>query len=107
MESTKTVIRTLVCQRILQEARPVLVTERYDFMLDEMYGAETFFQNMNIRPSTAIKECDPTAYRCGLNDYCDTDETLIYIDGEYYSRDDIQTIKDEICEEVQAVEGDE
>jgi len=41
--------------------------EQYEEMLDEVYG--TF---MEMDASYILKECDPTAYRCGLLDYVDS-----------------------------------
>ena len=40
---------------------------QYDDMLDECYP-ELF----NMLPSRILSECDPIAYRCGLNDYVDS-----------------------------------
>lgn len=40
--------------------------DQYEEMLDECEGE---FMGMNA--SYILRECDPTSYRCGLNDYCD------------------------------------
>lgn len=107
METSKTNIQAMVFERIRAECSPVDVSDIYDSMLDDTYQHESFFQNTHILPSKALKECDPIAYQTGLNDYVDCDESLTYIDGEYYSRHDVQEIKDAIIAEVEAVEGDE
>jgi len=41
-------------------------TNEYDNMLDEVYG-----EFMDMQASYILKECDPIAYRCGLNDYAE------------------------------------
>jgi hypothetical protein len=107
MESTKTAVQSFVFERIRNECRPVDINEKYDAALDDSYQHDDFFQRMHILPSRALKELDPTAYQCGLNDYVDYDEGIIYIDGEYYNRDDVQEVKDAIIAEVEAVKGDE
>lgn len=42
-------------------------SEQYDDMLNDCYP-ELF----NMLPSRILNECDPTAYRCGLNDFVDS-----------------------------------
>jgi peptidoglycan hydrolase CwlO-like protein len=41
--------------------------DSYCDMLDDCYP-ELF----NMQPSYILRKCDPTAYRCGLNDYVDS-----------------------------------
>ena len=49
----------------------------YDEMLDELYG-EPECCGITVTPHTFIEEQDPTAYRCGYNDYVDaTQETQV------------------------------
>ena len=45
-------------------------TEEYDEMLDE--EGEVSIAGYSFNPSSALKELDPTAYRCGLLDYVDS-----------------------------------
>jgi hypothetical protein len=42
----------------------------YDQYLDDCYG-DIEIAGMDFSTSHALKELDPTAYRCGFNDYCD------------------------------------
>jgi hypothetical protein len=47
----------------------------------------------------ALKEVDPTAFRCGHNDYVDAEcqnDQLMEIDNEHYNFDEAQEIIDEI-----------
>ena len=45
----------------------------YDDMLDEVYG-EIKICGYEYSASYALKEIDPTAYRCGFNDWCDAED---------------------------------
>ena len=58
--------------------------ERYDRMLDECYEPHP----LGYDPSKILKKCDPIAYRCGFNDWLDSeiDETINEIDGEYFDK---------------------
>lgn len=48
------------------ELSPDDFIDDYEVMLDELYGSF-----MGYAASTILYEVDPTAYRCGLNDYVD------------------------------------
>lgn len=65
----------------------------YGLYLDEVYG-DVEICGMTYNAGDALKEVDPTAYRCGMNDYLDglcSDNTLIEINGEYYSYSDVES----------------
>tara|TARA_R110000751_G_scaffold245206_1_gene345226 strand:- start:14 stop:241 length:228 start_codon:yes stop_codon:yes gene_type:complete len=47
------------------------VYEMYDEMIDDC-SEEVKIGNMTYSPSRVLKEVDPIAYRCGLNDYLDS-----------------------------------
>lgn len=49
------------------ELNPDNYEDQYCEMLDGCYP-----QLFNMLPSYILRECDPTAYRCGLNDYVDS-----------------------------------
>lgn len=58
----------------------------YDAMLDDIYP-ECKIAGNTYSTSRALKEVDPTAYRCGFSDWLDsemTDNKLVEIDGKYY-----------------------
>lgn len=61
---------------------------RYDEALDEVYGAVKVAA-CEYETSRALKELDPTAYRCGFSDWLDAEVgcTLWEYDGEYYDED--------------------
>ena len=61
--------------------------DMYDDMLDECYP-EVVIGNMRYSPARVLKDTDPIAYRCGLNDWLDAEMSDGYIiedDGKYYS----------------------
>ena len=72
-------------EAILEEVE----TDQYDEFLDEAYG-EVEIAGMTFSTSYALKELDPTAYRCGFNDYTDglRDEVGDLLDGLDYGDED-------------------
>ena len=46
-------------------------TDEYDEILDEQ--GPVIVAGMEFMPSAILKEMDPTAYRCGLNDFNDAE----------------------------------
>jgi hypothetical protein len=47
------------------------IYDAYDEMLDDCYPMVKI-GNLGYSPSRVLKEVDPIAYRCGLNDYLDS-----------------------------------
>lgn len=93
----------MVVDRIKQDCHPVDTEERFVDMFNELYEHESFFQNMHLSPARVLKECDPIAFSQGVNDYNDSDEDLIEIDGEYYSRDEVEEVKQQLIAEIENV----
>jgi hypothetical protein len=66
--------------------RQQLITEDqamdlYEDMLNECYR-RVEFGNLSYAPSTVLREVDPTAFRCGFNDYVDSlTEDGIFVEG--------------------------
>lgn len=74
---------------------------RFDQMLDDSYDFESVggpFSHMV--PSQVLKEMDPTAYRCGVNDYMDVLETY-EIDCETYDMREVDEAKDSFIEDLE------
>lgn len=72
--------------------------QRYDDMLDEVYG-EAKIGGYEYSTSKAMKEVDPTAYRCGFSDWLDSEcqsDVLIEVDGEYYDFSDFKEYQNEV-----------
>lgn len=81
-------------RHVTEECERVDLEARYDEMLDECYSFKDvggIFSNMS--PSRVLKEVDPTAYRCGMNDWEDS-EGLVEIGGDYYEQDKVDTARD-------------
>ena len=74
------------------ELDPDNYEEQYDDMLNECYP-EVF----NIQPSRILYECDPIAYRCGMNDYIDSLE-LSDDDGYNELIDELEELENELEE---------
>lgn len=80
--------------------------ERFDEMLDDCYSFEKVggpFSNMS--PSSVLKEVDPTAYRCGVNDYADG-EDWVEIDGNYYESDDVEKAREQFVSDLESEVSD-
>lgn len=96
----KNLIENKVVERVKDELSPVDVEQRFDDMLDECYSFDSVggpFESM--LPSRVLKECDETAYRCGVNDYADSlskDSEIEYIAEDWYDTKEVQDIRDEV-----------
>lgn len=44
---------------------------------------------MTYYPSQILRECDPVTYRCGLNDWLDSDDSMMEIAGQWYAREEV------------------
>lgn len=98
--NSQTIIQRLEA-KIAEDYRPIDREERFDQMLDEYYDFSKVggpFEHMS--PSSVLKECDPTAYRCGVNDYADN-ENWVEVAGETYDRDDAEKAQAELVEELE------
>jgi hypothetical protein len=76
-QTMKTKSETLkaLAAHIAENCTPVDRESAFDAMLDDCYTFEKVggpFACMS--PSRVLRECDPTAYRCGVNDYADGEE---------------------------------
>ena len=94
------------CQIVDREAA-------FDSMLDDCYTFQKVggpFSHMS--PSRVLRDCDPVAYRCGVNDYADGEEWT-EINGETYETEaaekartefvgELETEADELDEEIEA-----
>ena len=95
-------MNTKLEETIIQNLERINVDQQYDDMLDECYSFKSvggIFTNM--LPSRVLQECDPVAYRCGLNDYIDSEE-LVEINGDYYDRRDCEEQWDKLFYEMDA-----
>lgn len=91
--------------RIKEELTPVDTEEHYAAALDDIYPVVEI-GGLTFDPSRIVKELDPTAFRCGMNDYLDGDESLEYVADDWYRADEVQKLRDEIEEDIEAAEED-
>lgn len=83
---------------IKENCTPIDREARFDQMLDEAYD----FSNVggpfaHMVPSQVLKEMDPTAYRCGVNDYVDGEDTY-EIDGDTYDQKEVDDARDQFVD---------
>lgn len=62
--------------------------EAYDAMLDDIGVVK--IGTLEYSAAATLREIDPTAYRCGYNDYMDSLENLCWIDGEPYDESEVR-----------------
>lgn len=95
MDTTK----KLTFEERVRELTPVDVDQEYKDLLDEIYSFDSVggpFQHMS--PARVLEEVDPTAFRCGLGEWLDSEsDRLEEIAGDYYLRDEIEEIRDAIA----------
>jgi hypothetical protein len=100
-EKTETVIDRLE-QHIADECTRIDREAQFDAMLDECYSFDKVggpFAHM--LPSRVLKELDPVAYRCGVNDYEDSCE-WVEVGGEYYDGSEADKAKDEFVDNLES-----
>lgn len=72
---------------IKTELRPIDAEERFEDMLNECYP-EIEIIGLKYQAGSALKILDPVAFRCGCNDFIDSevsnDVLTDEIDGEHY-----------------------
>ena len=93
---------TKLQNRIIEKCKTVDIEDAYNDMLDECYSFDSvggIFAMMS--PSRVLKECDPTAYRCGMSDWIDG-EGFIEIVGGYYHPNDCEEQREELVAELEA-----
>ncbi len=95
-ENQKTKI-TAMLEHITNECKAVDVESAFDEMLD--CEGEVNVAGLTFMPSRIWREMDPTAHRCGCNDYADGQEWT-EVNGETYQDDDIEKAKEEFLDEL-------
>lgn len=69
------------------------VKENYCDVLDSTYESVNIC-GLEYLPSYALKEVDPTAFRCGLLDFIDAE--FVELDDKYYLKVDFEKAKNEL-----------
>lgn len=81
-------------ERDLEPIPEIDLYERYDEMLDDCYEIIRI-GTMEYCPSNVLREVDPIAYRCGFNDWLDSemrDDYVVEVNGEYYDAEKVEEI---------------
>lgn len=91
-------------QHIIDNCTPINAEELYDDLLEDVSGP-VCIGGIEYGAPHVLKEVDPTAYRCGFNDFMDEEE-FTEIDGEYYLTDEVDAAI-EVWEENEAIEAEE
>lgn len=86
--------------QITDNLTPLDTEELYANMLDDYYG-EVSIAGMTFQTSRALKELDPTAFRCGEVDYIDS-LSLIEINGDYYEQDAVEAEREGLIGELES-----
>ena len=77
-------------QLVISELDSVDVDDKYEDMLDS-FNQSIFICGIEFEPSRILRELDPTAYSCGLNDWLDSEE-FVKVNGSYYNKDDVEEL---------------
>lgn len=78
--------------------------QEYRDFIDE--SNEVKIMGMSYCASRVLEELDPTAYRCGFNDWLDSEEWDEF-EGDYMKRDDIEKVTEEYEEYLEELENEE
>lgn len=112
LKEAREVSEEALSARAASELTEVDMDQRYKDMLDEVYSFSSVggpFESMS--PSAVLEEVDPTAYRCGFDDFTDAEdgETVESLDGgsTYYDKDELDTLRQEMQDELDAEEDAE
>lgn len=90
--------------RIKEELTPVDIEEYYAAALDDIYPVVEI-GGLTFSPSQIVTQLDPTAFRCGMQDYLDGDDFLEYVAGEWYYAEEVEKLRKEI-DEIEAAKED-
>jgi fructose-specific component phosphotransferase system IIB-like protein len=102
----KTEIIAKLEAHIVAECKQIDREARFDEMLDSCYSFDSVggpFAHMS--PSRVLRECDPIAHRCGVNDYADS-ESWVEVDGESYDQDEAEKAKESFVEDLESAISD-
>lgn len=77
--------------------------QEYRDYIDEFNTVE--IMGMSYTASMVLEEIDPIAYRCGFNDWLDSEEWDEF-DGDYMKRDDIEKVEEEYKDYLEELENE-
>jgi hypothetical protein len=86
---------------ILDTSNSIDIEDQYRDMLRECYSDSLSGIFANYDPAQVLQEIDPTAYRCGMNDYVDSMDWEEY-DGDYYEISYLEEVRSEAESEIES-----
>lgn len=91
----------LLVAKLRDDYTPIDREALFDAMLDECYSFDAVggpFAHM--LPSRVLRDQDPTAYRCGVNDYIDGLD-VSEVDGDEWNDTDIEEAREAVISELE------
>jgi hypothetical protein len=95
MTATKQELVSDMLRHVMEECTAIDREQRFRDMLDECYSFDSVggpFAHMS--PAKVLEEMDPTAFRCGVNDYMDGEGT-VEVGGDDYDGDEVDAAAEE------------
>jgi hypothetical protein len=89
--------KKILNERIKLALSPMETEVIYDEFLDECY--EEVNIGVTFSPSFVLKKLDPICYNIGLCKYFDNSEDYYELDGEYYCRNEVDDLENEMEDE--------
>ena len=88
-------------QKIADDLTKIDREARFDESINESYSfGKIGGPFAHMQPAAVLKKCDPTAYRCGVNDYQDG-EGWIEVAGENYDAREVEEKRDELIDDLE------
>ena len=83
---------------VKEDGQPRDMDAAYREMLDECYSFKSVGGPFAcMQPSRVLEECDPTAFRCGFNDWLDSEE-VTEIGDEYFDSKELEDIREQVAD---------
>ena len=87
---------------VVESLEPVDREEAFDEMLREV-SEPVRIGLLEYDPALVLKEVDPAAYRCGVNDYADGMD-WVEVAGDVYGAEEVERALDDLAAEIEAEE---
>lgn len=98
MNAHEKAARDLLMAAVKEDGQPRNMDAAYREMLDEIYSFKAVggpFKYM--QPSSVLENEDPTAFRCGFNDWLDS-EQVTEIGDEYFDSKELEDIREQVAD---------
>ena len=88
----------LLMAAVKEDGQPRDMNSAYREMLDDSYSFKSVGGPFAcMQPSRVLEECDPTAFRCGFNDWLDSEE-VTEIGDEYFDSKELEDIQEQVAD---------